>query len=444
MLANHCPRSAERKVWQEDMAEQPALDRFSAEHLLALLEIAHTLNSSLDFNDVLNRAMDSVMRITKAERGVLMIADGPDAALSIRVARGLDGAALAAEDAYSSTIVKQVVATRETLLTNNAMLDPRYTPGQSIIVRGLRAILCAPMVVKDRLVGLVYVDTSMRSGAFSEADRDLLTAVAAQAGVAIENARLYALAVEKGRLERELQMAREIQEALLPRRLPRAPGYDVSAVWHAAREMAGDFYDAFALDSGALGIVVADVSDKGAPAALFMAAARSFIRGQAFAGHTPLVTLELANDLMVEDSDSGMFVTACYSVFYPDGRCVSVNAGHNPPLLYRHADRTVHLLPRGGRALGWFKANPLAQIALNLEPGDMLIYYTDGLIEAEDRDGAIYSVTRLEQVVLASAGLPAEAVLEHIIADVECFCAGRPLADDLTVVVVRFEKQAEE
>ena len=426
------------------MAEQPALDRFSAEHLLALLEIAHTLNSSLDFDEVLNRAMDSVMRITKAERGVLMIADGPDEALSIRVARGLDGAALAAQGAYSSTIVNQVIETRETLLTNDAMLDTRYKPGESIIVRGLRAILCAPMIVKDRLVGLVYVDSSMRFGAFSEADRDLLTAVAAQAGIAIENARLYTVAVEKGRLERELQMAREIQEALLPRHLPHVPGYEVSAVWHAAREMAGDFYDTFVLGGGALGVVAADVSDKGAPAALFMAAARSFIRGQAFAGHTPLATLSLANDLMAEDGDSGMFVTACYSVFYPDGRCISVNAGHNPPLLYRHANRTASLLPRGGRALGWFKDNPLAEVAVDLEPGDVLVHYTDGLVEAEDRSGAAYGTSGLERSVLAAAGLSAEAVLEHIIADVERFCAGKPLADDLTVVVVRFEAQAEE
>lgn len=425
------------------MAEHPTLNRFSAEHLLALLEITRTLNSSLDFSEVLNQAMNSVMRITKAERGVLMIANDSTGALEIRVAHGLDGAELGEAQAYSSTIVNQVIETRETLLTNNAMFDTRYKPGQSIIVRGLRAILCAPMVVKDRLVGLVYVDSSMRAGAFSEADRDLLTAVAAQAGIAIENARLYAVAVEKGRLERELQMAREIQEALLPRHLPRSPGWDISAVWHAAREMAGDFYDTFALEDGALGVVVADVSDKGAPAALFMAAARSFIRGQAFAGHSPLETLSLANDLMVEDADSGMFVTACYGVFYPGGRCVNVSAGHNPPLLYRRAAHTVSALPQGGRALGWFKANPLGETAINLGPGDMLIYFTDGLIEAENSAGAAYGLARVEQTLLLAAGRSAEAVLESVIADVEAFCAGRPLLDDLTVVIVRFEGQSE-
>jgi sigma-B regulation protein RsbU (phosphoserine phosphatase) len=300
------------------------------------------------------------------------------------------------------------------------------------------------MVVKDRLVGLVYVDTSLRTGAFSEADRDLLTAVSAQAGIAIENARLYAVAVEKGRMERELQMAREIQESLLPRHLPHLPGYDVSAVWHAAREMAGDFYDMFALEGGALGVVVADVSDKGAPAALFMAAARSFIRGQAFGGHSPLATLSLANDLIVEDADSGMFVTAHYSVFHAGGHSVHVNAGHNPPLLYRRAAHTVSELPRGGRALGWFKDNPLTEIVIDLAPGDMLIYFTDGLTEAENYAGADYGTARVKQALLAAAGQPAAAVLEELIADVETFCAGRPLLDDLTVVIVRFETQTEE
>ena len=129
-----------------------------------------------------------------------------------------------ADDAYSTTIVNQVVETRQALLTNNAQYDDRYKAGQSIILRGLRAILCAPMLTKERLVGVVYVDTSMRSGMFSEADRELLMAVAGQAAIAIENARLYGVAVEKGRLERELQVAREMQEALIPGQLPDYPG----------------------------------------------------------------------------------------------------------------------------------------------------------------------------------------------------------------------------
>ncbi len=420
------------------MSDQPALSNVSPEHLLTLYEITRALNSSLDFDEVLQQALDSMIQLTKAERGVLLIADPETGALAVRVAHGVSGEALETEHAYSTTIVNQVVETRQALLTNNAMFDERFEAGKSIILRGLRAILCAPMLVKERLVGVVYVDTSMRSGMFSEGDRDLLMAVAGQAGTAIENARLYGVAVEKGRLERELQMAREIQAALIPARLPQFEGYDVAATWQAAREMAGDFYDVFYLNDGTLGVVIADVSDKGAAAALFMAVSRSFIRSYAYAGLPPVQTLSQANDLIVEDSDGGMFVTSYYSVFHRDGRCINVNAGHNPPLLYRRADHTIEFLPRGGRAIGWFKENPLQEVPLDLQVGDVLVYYTDGLTEAVDSNNEEYGEARLQQALLAAAGQPAVAVRDYIVNDVNRFCDGVPLFDDLTLVVVQY------
>lgn len=420
------------------MSDSISLSHVSPDHLLTLYHITRAMNSSLDFDEVLNQAMDAVIQLTKAERGVLMIADPTTGELVIRVAHGVSGGTLDGDDAYSSTIVKQVVTTRQALLTNNAMFDDRFQAGQSIIMRGLRAILCAPMLVKDRLIGVVYVDTSMRTGTFSEADRDLLMAVAGQAGVAIENARLYGVAVEKGRLERELQMAREIQQALIPSRLPFFAGYDLAAAWQAAREMAGDFYDVFHLADGTLGVVIADVSDKGAGAALFMAISRSFIRSYAYAGLSPVATLSQTNDLIVEDSDSGMFVTAYYSVFHPDGQCICVNAGHNPPLIYRHNRQTTEFLPRGGRAIGWFKDNPLEARSIILESGDVVIYYTDGLTEAQDQTGNEYGPDRLRAVVAQVADQPAAAIRDWIVRDVNIFCGDAPLYDDLTLVVVRY------
>jgi sigma-B regulation protein RsbU (phosphoserine phosphatase) len=330
------------------------------------------------------------------------------------------------------------VEERAPLLTNNAMFDDRYTPGQSIIARGLRAIMCAPMLVKQRLVGVVYVDTSMRSGNFSEADRDLLNAVAGQAGIAIENARLYRVAVEKGRIERELQMGREMQQALMPNQMPLFAGYDLAATWRAAREMAGDFYDVFHLSDDRLGVVIADVSDKGAAAALFMAVSRSFIRSYAHAGLSPVDTLRAANDLILDDARSGMFVTVYHSVFNRNGNCYNVNAGHNPPLLYRRAANQVAYLPRGGRAIGWFADNPVKETVLRLLPGDLLVYYTDGLTEAQNAHGDFYGEDRLAAMVLKMAEQPAVNVRDAIVRDVESFCAGIPLLDDLTLVVVRY------
>jgi serine phosphatase RsbU (regulator of sigma subunit) len=423
------------------MTDQTApLQEISPEHLRTLYSIMHTMNSSLDFDEVLNNVIESVMQVTRAERGFLLIGDERTGELQSRVARGVKGD-LKEGEGYSTTIVNQVVETRQSLLTNNAQGDDRYTPGQSIIIRGLRAVLCAPMLVHERLIGVVYVDTTLRSGSFSEADRGLLSAVAGQAGIAIENARLYRVAVEKGRLEQEFKMAREIQESLLPYRIPQKHGYELTARWRSAREMAGDFYDVFPLGGTpgdeALGVVIADVSDKGAPAALFMAVSRSLIRGNASA-MSPVDTLWRTNELILDDARSGMFVTVFHSVFHSDGHVVHVNAGHNPPVLYRHATREISFLPRGGRAIGWFADIPLSAVEQQLEPGDVLLYYTDGLTEAENREQDYFSEERLVQALLEVADESAEHIADHILGKVDLFCGDTPPIDDLTLFIVRY------
>lgn len=409
----------------------------SPDHLLALYEITAEMNSSLDFDEALNNIMRSVMHVMKAQRGFLMVAEPDTDELRVLVVQGLDGETLESEG-YSTTIVNEVVKTRQTLLTNNAQFDTRFQAGQSIIMRGLRAILCAPMLTKDRLVGVIYVDTSMRAGNFSNADRDLLAAVAGQAGIALENARLYSVAVEKGRLERELQMASEIQQGLLPHHLPDVPGYEIAASWEAAREVAGDFYDAFRLGENKFGIVVADVSDKGAPAALFMAVARTMIRSNANAGLPPVETISRTNDLILDDAESGMFVTVYHSHFMRGGKGIHVNAGHNPPLLYRAASHSGEYLPRGGRAVGWFPDNPLSQVDVDLEPGDLILYYTDGLTEAQDRYGEFFGEERLAQLVVENAHLDADNLMTTILKTFKKFIEGVPPFDDVTIVIVKY------
>lgn len=415
-----------------------SLPEIGPEHLHTLYSITRAMNSSLDFDVVLDNVINSIMEVTRAERGVIMGVDEDSSELRVLASRGVTGEKLAREDAYSTTIVNQVIETRQPLLTNNAMFDTRITPGQSIIMRGLRAILCAPMLVHERLIGVVYVDTAMRTATFTEADRDLLMAVAGQAGIAIENARLYRVAVEKGRMERELQMAREIQEGLLPHHLPDTPGYDIAVGWQAAREVAGDFYDIFALEDRNFGVVIADVSDKGAPAALFMAVARTFIRSHASSGLSPVETLAMTNDRILVDAENGMFVTVYHSVFRPGGASMNVNAGHNPPLLYRNATREVFFMPLGGRALGWFPDNPLREVEVKLESGDLIVYYTDGLTDAENFSGDYFGEARLAQAVVEIGGQPAQAVLDHIVNSVYTFCNGNVPFDDLTLVVVHF------
>ncbi len=421
------------------MPENPQQDvaALGEEHLKTLYHFSMNMNSSLDFNTVLNNFMDSVMSITKAQRGFVMIDEDNTGRMRVIVDRGLDDNTLS-QEGYSTTIVKEVVSSRQPLLTNNAQFDTRFQPGQSIIMRGLRAILCAPMIVQDRVLGAVYVDTAMKDGTFSPSDLGLLNAVCGFAGTSIENARLYTVAVEKGRLERELQMARDIQQSLLPDRMPQVPGYQVTARWRAAREVAGDFYDLFELENGDLGVVIADVSDKGAPAAMFMAVARTMIRSHAHAGDSPIETLMNTNDLILEDADSGMFVTVFHSVFQPNGESTHVNAGHNPPILFRQATGEVIFLQRGGRAIGWFPDNPVRPEYLQMEPGDLLIYYTDGLTEAENPQQEYFGEDRLCRLIEEGSNLPTEQLADLILQHVDEFCGTAPPFDDLTLVVVRY------
>lgn len=420
------------------MSDQQAVaQKLSPEHLVTLYEITATMNASLDFDAALNNIMDSVLAVTKAQRGFLIVADEQAETLTTLVVKGVQGEKLE-RDGYSTTVVSEVMKTRQALLTNDAQFDARFQAGQSIIMRGLRAVLCAPMLVQDRLVGILYVDTSMRAGNFSQSDRDLLSAVAGQAAIALENARLYTVAVEKGRMERELQMASEIQQSLLPSVMPDLPGYEIAARWQAAREVAGDFYDAFQLSDDRFVTVIADVSDKGAPAALFMAVARTMIRSHVHAGLSPVETMARTNDLILEDAESGMFVTVYHSHFYEDGGSVHVNAGHNPPLIVRQRDDTPSFMPRGGRAIGWFPDNPLQAIEIQLEPGDFIVYYTDGLTEAENRDGDFYGEKRLVELVSQVNGRTADEILHEILQDVMRFVGDTPPFDDLTIMVVRY------
>lgn len=417
--------------------DNQAAQNLGPEHLYALYRITGTMNQSLHFDEALNNVMDSVMDITKAQRGFLMIADDETGELRTLVVKGVDNETLD-EEGYSTTIVNQVVSTGEPLLTNNAQFDTRYQAGESIIMRGLRAILCAPMIVQGRLIGVIYVDTAMRAGTFSQADRDLINLIAGQAGIALENARLYSVAVEKGRMEQELKLAADIQLSLLPREMPKVSGYEIAPAWKAARETAGDFYDVFLLGDGRFGVVVADVSDKGAGAALFMAVARTMIRSHAHAGLSTMDTVGRTNDLIIEDAESGMFVTVFHSRFEVGGHSIHVNAGHNPPLFFRQRDNELTFLPRGGRAVGWFPDNPLEEVNIDLEPGDLIVYYTDGLTEAENPKQEPYGEDRLAAAVAKNANLGAHALLEFILDDVEVFCDGQPPFDDVTIVVVKY------
>jgi hypothetical protein len=193
----------------------------SAERLRLLYRLSQTFNSSLDLDEVLNRVMDEVIAVTRAERGFVMLPES-DGQLYFHAARGIEQQTIDTPEFHISRgLVDRVAAERQPLLTSDAQSDDRLSMRRSVVNLGLRSILCVPMLFRDKLVGVIYVDNRLQAGLFTQAELELLTAVAASAAIAIDNARLYQLAIEKGRMEQELQMARDLQRSLLPQYAPR-------------------------------------------------------------------------------------------------------------------------------------------------------------------------------------------------------------------------------
>ncbi len=213
---------------------QPPSPSLPAERLALLARLAQQFNSSLDLNEVLSRVMDEVIAAVRAERGFVMLHDD-DGRLLFQVARNMDQSTID-EPGFqvSRGVIERVAAEGRTLLSSDAQHDDRFSMRQSVVSLGLRSILCAPLIVRDQTTGVIYVDSRLQAGIFTPDDRELLTGIASSAAIAIENARLYQAAVEKGRLERELQMARDLQAGLLPHDVPVLPGWEFASKWQPA------------------------------------------------------------------------------------------------------------------------------------------------------------------------------------------------------------------
>jgi serine phosphatase RsbU (regulator of sigma subunit) len=386
--------------------------------------------------------MDEVIAAVRAERGFVMLRE-PDGKLVFRVARGMDHETIDdPQFQISRSVVDRVAHEGQPVLTSDAQADDRFSMRRSVMSLGLRSILCVPLSLQDRILGVVYVDNRLQKGIFLQDDLELLTAIASSAAIAVENARLYQVAVEKGRMERELQMAREVQASLLPRETPAIPGWEFAARWKPAREVAGDFYDFIPGREGQMGLVMADVSDKGMHSALFMALTRSIVRASVSHAQEPLTGITNANRLIYADSTGGMFVTLFYALLSPGtGEIRYVNAGHNPPLILRRVDdagrEALTELRPTGMALGIVEDFSFEQRVVSLEPGDLLLLYTDGVTDAFNPDDQQYGMERLRRVLLAHRQASAAelvAVLERSIAE---FAGPTAQFDDMAILAAR-------
>jgi sigma-B regulation protein RsbU (phosphoserine phosphatase) len=319
-------------------------------------------------------------------------------------------------------------------------------------------------------VGTLMVNTRTQRQ-FLHDEIQLLALLGSQLAQTLERERLHQEALARQRLEQELDLARDIQASFLPECCPNVPGYQVAAFYRAARQVGGDFYDFIALGDetrpaseptvprvggkpqrrgrgevvppeldGRFGVVIADVTDKGVPAALFMALSRTLIRATAIDGRAPASVLDLANRLILDDARSGLFVTTFYGVLDSQtGEFVYANGGHNYPLLYRPATDEMVQLQAPGLVLGIMPEARFEQRSVQIDYGDVLCLYTDGVTESMNTRRQLFDEQRLIDVLRASHHLPADQIIEQILDAVLVFSAGVPQIDDITLVVMKRE-----
>jgi serine phosphatase RsbU (regulator of sigma subunit) len=321
------------------------------------------------------------------------------------------------------------------------------------------ALLALPLTARGATLGMLVADYDAPDHDFTPREMTLYAGIANQVAGALESALLAQEAAEAARLDEELRVARDIQTALLPARAPEIAGWEIAADWRSARLVGGDFYDFWRLGRGTsdrgsgseagvaarqpplpssqpLGFVVADVSDKGVPAAMFMTLSRSLMRAAALDGSSPSVALGRANRWITRDSESAMFVTLFYGILQPETGVLHYGcAGHNAPLLFR-ASGELDELTTPGIALGVLEDAQLGEAAVTLEPGDILVCYTDGLTEAINAAEEPFGVERLTQTVAAHRDQSATALVATINGALLRFTE-RPPFDDLTLVVIK-------
>jgi serine phosphatase RsbU (regulator of sigma subunit) len=409
--------------------------------LLALIsKVGITLLASATLNETLEQIVSLVFEAVPADRCLLMMRDEGSEELRVAVARLRDRVGEVGEIRVSRNVLDEVVMRGKSVLTSDAQHDPRFASG-TVVLQGIRSVLAVPLGVSDQVFGIIYADSPIADGRFTEDHLKVLTTLASVAAIRVENTRLAEARLQQERLERELQLAMEIQQRFQPAAPPHVPGYELQGISFPCYEIGGDYYDFIKRDDGRLIIALGDVSGKGTAAALLMSSLHAAIHAQSGSHDTLVATISAVNRYLADNIPANRFVTLFYAELDPESGAVSfLNAGHNPPLIL-HAAGTVEQLASGGLPLGIKPNAEYREGRTQMQMGDVLVIYSDGVTEATSPSGEEFGATRLYEVVSRNVDASAAGIRDRIESALTKFSQGTQAADDITLVIVK--RQAE-
>src|SRR5438094_7911780 len=413
--------------------------------LRMLLDITKTISRSLDLDEVLSLVMatlDSLIPydaagiyLVKCSRPLAEWEGAPDetCVFHTQAVRGYD-----IDDLHELNLkmgeglIGHVAVTGQPYVSDDVRRNPRYINARP----RTNSEMVAPIISNNEVIGVFDLESD-ELNAYSNDDVEILMLLASQVAIIIEKVMLHEQMIEKQRLETQLEVARQVQLELLPARDPQLEGFEISAYNFPTEEVSGDYYDWVRIYDDQIGIVIADVSVKGVPAALLMAFLRASLRAATHIRYAPHISMSKVNYLLWESIERNQFVTAFYGILDAPNRTLAYsNAGHNPPLLI-NADGTPRFEERGGVPLGMFRDSRYYEYFATIEPGQLLVLYTDGVTEAMNRSGEEYSRNRLIEAALRGRHLSARELIDFIHRDVIDWTDGRGAHDDVTFFIVK-------
>ncbi|HJQ24228.1 MAG TPA: SpoIIE family protein phosphatase [Blastocatellia bacterium] len=387
--------------------------------------------------DTLKLTVDLVFQAIPAERGFLFLKEAGD--IVCKIARGAHADALptASQVQISRSITNKVIGEGASVLTSDAMHDPRFQSQQSVVLSQIRSVMAVPLASGEEIFGMIYVDNPFHNR-FREEDLKVLTTIASVASIKIEHERLIEERMEKRRMEEELKVASEIQMRLQPVAPPQIAGWDMTGVSFPCREIGGDYYDFIQCKNDpCLTVAVGDVSGKGTGAALLMSSLHAAVRAQAQTRRSISEVMAEINEYIFENSPSNKFLTLFYGTINPlTGELKYSNGGHNPPMLVRTSGEVLRL-DKGGLPVGMMKGMAYQEDSVSFNPGDVLVIYSDGITESVNEKDEEFEEERLVEVVRHNLNRSASGIRDRIDEALSRFVGTMAPVDDMTLMIIK-------
>jgi sigma-B regulation protein RsbU (phosphoserine phosphatase) len=400
--------------------------------LLLLNEIARELTSILNLDELFGRIAELLRRLIDFQMFSILLLDASGEKLQHRFSlRFNENVHVKHEIPLGRGLVGRAAQTKQSILVPDVSKDPRYVEGNP----ETRSELAVPLIYKDKVIGVLDLEHTRR-GFFTDDHRRTVTTLAAQVAIAIENARLYEeIARQERRLERDLSLARELQMRLLPQTLPKLAHLELAAKFSPARAIGGDLYDFIPYSLSRLGIVIGDVSGKGAPAAIYAALVSGILRSHAPIEPGPAEMLSAVNLSLAERRIEAQFVSLIYAVWDDEHRTLLVANSGLPRPVYLH-DGKNEVIEATGLPLGLFDDADYDEFQFKMKPGDLFVFFSDGILDARNRKGELFGRGRVEKIIAECAGGSADCVVDSLFKAAAEHSAGVETFDDQTVVAI--------